>query len=115
MARNVFTNPKAEARAWYSQFPFFAAPNMLRIPQDSAGLDNGKIQTWLYESQIWWQTQLVLDNSESQQNENNPIDWAYVYALVANDLSNRVSAPQAGLFNLWMAKGIQISNNGIGP
>jgi hypothetical protein len=45
MAQAIFTNPKAEARAWYSEFPFLASPNMLKIPQGAAGLDNGTVPT----------------------------------------------------------------------
>ncbi len=115
MAQSVFTNPKSEARAWYSQFPFLASPNMLKIPQGSAGLDNGSVQTWSYLAQIWYQTQLVLNNSEYQQVQNSPIDWGYEYAMLANEFSNNDSAPQAGLFNIWMTKALQIENNGIGP
>jgi len=114
MARAMFTNPKADSRAWYSNFPFLASPNMLKIPVGAAGLDNGRVNTWDYLAQIWYQVQLVLDNSEYQQNENSPIDWAYVYAKIGNDLSNNDTA-QAGLFTVWMTKGLQISNNGIGP
>jgi hypothetical protein len=63
---------------------------------------------------VWYHTQLILNNSEYQENGNSPIDWGYVYAFI-NNLSNNDSPSQAGLLNLWMAKGIQISNNGIGP
>ncbi|HEX6895094.1 MAG TPA: hypothetical protein VF146_07460, partial [Bryobacteraceae bacterium] len=115
MARTVFTNPKAEARAWYSSYPFLASPNMLKIPRGAAGLDNGTLPTWLYLTQSWYQVQLILNNSEYQQNQNSPIDWGYSYAILGNDFSNGTSAPQAALFDMWMAKGIQIDSNGIGP
>jgi hypothetical protein len=113
MAQTVFLNPKAESRAWYSEFPFLTSPNMLHIPT-SVGIDNGRIQTWKYLAFVWYHTQLILNNSEYQENGNSPIDWGYVYAFI-NNLSNNDSPSQAGLLNLWMAKGIQISNNGIGP
>ncbi len=58
--------------------------------------------------------QLVLNNSEYQQTGNSPIDWGYVYSML-DALSYTDSPAQAGLLNLWMIKGIQISNNGIGP
>jgi hypothetical protein len=114
MANTVFPNPRAEPRAWISEFPFLSSPNMLHIPQGSAGLDNGTVQDWTYLALIWYQEQLILNNSEYQQNGNSPIDWGYVYAFV-KDLSQTDSLPQAGLLNLWMMKGLQISNNGIGP
>jgi hypothetical protein len=114
MANSVFPNPKAEPRAWFSEFPFLSSPNMLHIPEGSPGLDNGTDQTWTYLALIWYQEQLILNNSEYQQNGNSPIDWGYVYAFV-KDISQTDSLQQAGLLNLWMIKGLQISNNGIGP
>jgi hypothetical protein len=114
MAQTVFTNPKAEPRAWLSGFPFTTSPNMLHIPPGSAGLDNGSLQTWTYVSLIWYQSQLILNNSEYAQNGDSPIDWGYLYGVI-KDLSGSDSAPQAALLNLWLTKGLQISNNGIGP
>ncbi len=114
MPHALFTNPKAESRAWFSEFPFFSSPNMLHIPPGAAGLDNGNIKTWTYLAMAWYHTQLILDNSEYEQNGSSPIDWGYVYGIV-KDLSQIDSPQQAGLFNLWMIKGMQISNNGIGP
>ena len=80
MARTVFTNPKAESRAWFSQYPFFASPNMLHIPRTMT-LDNGSLQTWTYLAFVWYQDQLILNNSEYQQNGSTPIDWGYVYGV----------------------------------
>jgi hypothetical protein len=114
MAQTVFTNPRAEPRAWFSEFPFLTSPNMLHIPQGAAGLDNGSLPTWHYLSSIWYQMQLILNNSEYQQNGNSPMDWGYVYAMIDGLSQNDVPA-QAGLLNLWMIKGLQISNNGLGP
>jgi hypothetical protein len=114
MAQAVFTNPKAEPRAWLSEFAFLSSPNMLHIPPATPGLDNGNLQTWHYLSSIWYQVQLVLNNSEYQQSGNSPIDWGYVYSML-DALSYTDSPAQAGLLNLWMIKGLQISNNGIGP
>jgi hypothetical protein len=114
MPHALYTNPKAESRAWFSEFPFLSSPNMLHIPPGAAGLDNGNIKTWTYLAMAWYHTQLILDNSEYEQNGSSPIDWGYVYGIV-KDLSQIDSPPQAGMFNLWMIKGMQISNNGIGP
>ena len=112
MAKTVFTNPKAESRAWLSAFPFFASPNMLHIPRTM--MDNGSVKTWEYLALIWYQEQLILNNSEYQQNGTSPIDWGYVHGVI-KDVNAAAGTPQAGLLNLWFAKGIQISNNGIGP
>jgi mono/diheme cytochrome c family protein len=113
MANTVFTNPKAESRAWLSQFPFFSSPNMLHIaPYTLFG--NGQHSTWEYFAQVWYQTQLILNNSQYQQNGTTPIDWGYVYGIL-KDLSGTTSTPQVGLQTLWLGKGSQISNNEIGP
>ncbi len=114
MAQTIYTNPQAEPRAWLSEFAFLTSPNMLHIPQGSPGLDNGSLATWHYLSSIWYQVQLILNNSEYQQSGNSPIDWGYVYAMI-DGLSQNDSPAQAGLLNLWMIKGLQISDNGTGP
>ncbi len=114
MARTVFLNPKADSRAWRTQVPFLASPNMLHIPRGAAGLDNGKPETWSYLSCAWYQAQLVIDNGEYELHGATPIDWGYTYAKL-NDLSKFDSPPQAALYTLWLAKAFQLSNNGFGP
>jgi cytochrome c553 len=114
MARSVFSNPKADARAWRSEIPFLASPNMLHIPRGAAGLGNGLLDTWVYDAFTWYQAQLILDNSEYEQHGASPIDWGYSYAKVG-DMSQNDSPPQAALFTLWQTKALQISNNGAGP
>jgi hypothetical protein len=114
MANTVFTNPKAESRAWLSAIPFLTSPNMLHIPRATPGLDNGNLQTWTYLAFIWYHVQLILNNSEYQQHGSSPMDWGYVYAFV-NELSQNDSGPQAALLNEWSAKAIQIENNGTNP
>jgi hypothetical protein len=77
--------------------PFLSSPNMLHIPPGAAGLDNGNIKTWTYLAMAWYHTQLILDNSEYEQNGSSPIDWGYVYWLVADP--SRLVSP-AGR-NVW--------------
>lgn len=114
MAQTVFTNPKAEPRAWLSEFPFLTSPNMLQIPKGVPGLGNGQLNSWEAIAFIWYQLQLVLNDSEYQEVGNSPIDFGYIYGFVSS-LSTNDSPPQAGLLNLWTAKGIQIENNGSNP
>jgi cytochrome c553 len=114
MARTIFTNPKAESRAWYSEYPFLTSPNMLHIPRGVPGFANGSDATFSYEAFVWYHSQLILDNSEYQEHGNSPIDFQYTYNFI-KDLSGTCTAPQAAMLNLWLTKGIQISNNGIGP
>jgi hypothetical protein len=113
MAKTVYPYPKAEPRAWLSSYPFQTSPNMLHISLSSGALDNGNISTVTYLAFIWYQLQLIVNNSEYQQQGNTPIDWQYTFAFI-KDLG-AYSPPQAALLNLWLTKGIQISDNGIGP
>ena len=114
MAQSVFLNPKADARAWFSQMAFLTSPNMLHIPKGLPGLDNGQVATWAYLAMIWYHVQLTLNNSNYAEIGTSPIDWPYVYAFI-KELSLDDSPPQAALLHLWLIKGLQISNNGIGP
>lgn len=112
LAKSVFLNPKANSRAWRSEMPFLASPNMLHIPV--AVFSNGKQASWSSFASAWYQVQLTLDDSEFEQKGATPIDWGYVYAKV-NDLSTFDSRPQIALYTLWQMKGLQLSNNGSGP
>ena len=114
MAKTVFTNPRAEARAWDSGFPFYTSPNRSHISKSLGALDNGLNTTWQYLSVIWYDMQLILNNSEYEMVGTGPITWTYVYGKI-DDLSGDDSPPQAGLLTLWLTKAIQISNNGIPP
>ncbi|HYL36158.1 MAG TPA: hypothetical protein VEV17_09630 [Bryobacteraceae bacterium] len=110
MATTVFTNPKAEPRAWLSGFPFFTSPNMLGIPKTL--LDNGLPSTWTYLAFIWYQMQIILNNSEYAENGTAPIDWPYAFGEIAQFSS---FFPQPSLMTIWLTKGLQISMNGLGP
>jgi hypothetical protein len=115
MARTVFTHPLADSRAWHSSFLFLASPNMLHIPRGFPGLDNGKVDTFVYLAFIWYHTQLILNNSNGYQQEGTaPIDWPYVYGFI-QEISLNANPGQAGLMTLWKIKALQISNNGSGP
>jgi hypothetical protein len=113
MARTVFLHPLANSRAWFTQFPFFSSPNMQNIPRGFPGLQNSKLSTHVYLSHIWYQLQLVLNNSNRSQEGNSPIDWGYIYGILS-DFSKYDSSDQAALLHLWLITGLQISNNGIG-
>jgi hypothetical protein len=114
MAQTVFTNPRAESRAWLSQFPFFTSPNQSHISESLGALDNGSPQTWEYLAMIWYQEQLILNNSEYAEQGDGPIVWQYVYGKI-KDLSTNDSGPQGALTTEWLIKAIQISNNGVPP
>ncbi len=114
LARTVFLNPNAEDRAWRSGMPFYTSPNILHIPRGSPLFENGRLNTWVYVAFVWYQNQLILNNSEYEEHGAVPIDWGYSYAKIA-DLSQVASKPQTALMTLWQTKGSQLSNNGYGP
>jgi hypothetical protein len=112
-AQNIF-GPQADPRAWYGNQPFMTSPHMVKIPTTNAlGLRNGKSSTYTYLSYIWYHLQLVLNNSNKQQADWHPIDWAYTYGFL--NAMSQLSSPQAGLRTLWLIKAFQISNSGRGP
>jgi hypothetical protein len=113
-AQNIF-GPQADPRAWYSNVPFFVSPHELKMPTTGvAGLRNGTQAEYIYLSYIWYNLQLILNDSNGQQQEQYPIDWPYSDAFVMN-LGELVS-PQGGIQTIWMIKGLQILQQaGTGP
>jgi hypothetical protein len=114
MAQNIF-GPQADPRAWYSNMPFFVSPHEMKMPTTGVvGLRNGSQADYIYLSYIWYNLQLILNDSNGQQQEQYPIDWPYVNGFVMN-LGELVS-PEAGIQTLWMIKGLQILQQaGTGP
>ena len=103
----------ADQRAWYSGQPWRVSPNILKMPAGVAGLGNGSYGTWLYDAYIWYHLQLILNNSNHQQQYMGPIDWGYSYGFV---MHMGVQVPgNAILQMMWSMKALQISNNGLGP
>jgi hypothetical protein len=111
-AQNIF-GPQADPRAWYSALPFAASPFMLTAPAASPGLRNGKTNTRNYLNFIWFEVQLILNDSNKKESGSSPIDWSYGYGIV-NGMSADVQ-PQAALQAEWLIKALQITNNGNGP
>jgi hypothetical protein len=111
MNRAVF-GPQGEERGWNNRFPFMTSPQMLTIPSGTPGVHNGKKEVHTYFAFIWYHLQLILNNSNKKQYETTPIDWPYVQGFI-KDMT--VVAPQAGVSAIWIAKGFQIQENGIGP
>jgi hypothetical protein len=105
MAQNIF-GPQADPRAWYSNFPFFVSPHELKMPTSGVvGLRNGSQADYNYLSYIWYNLQLILNDSNGQQSDQFPIDWPYAEGFVKG-LGSLVS-PQAGLQTMWLIKGLQ--------
>jgi hypothetical protein len=114
MAQNIF-GPQADPRAWYSNNPFFVSPHELKMPNTGVtGLRNGTQATYIYLSYIWYNLQLILNDSNGQQQEQFPIDWPYANGFVMN--LGELLSPQAGPQTMWMIKGLQILQQaGTGP
>ncbi len=113
-AQNIF-GPQADPRAWYSDLPFFVSPHELKMPTTGVtGLRNGTAATYVYLSYVWYNLQLILNDSNGQQQEQYPIDWPYSDGFVMN--LGELVAPQGGIQTIWMIKGLQImQQSGAGP
>ncbi len=103
----------ADPRAWWGGIPFMASPNMLHIPVGAPGIHNGTPQAWHYFTVIWYQLQLILNDTDHAFG-SRPIDWGYVYGTL-KDLSVSDSSPQASLMLLWLVKGLQTLQFDGGP
>jgi len=115
MASAVF-GPTAESRAWYSQEPFFASPNMLHMTQTSVG--NGQGIDFGYFSMMWYQLQLILNDGNGRFSGTAPIDFPYVYNFVGGMSYGTNASPgpgQAALMIEWLVKGLQESQYIPGP
>jgi hypothetical protein len=114
MAQTIF-GPQADPRAWYSNLPFFVSPHELKMPTNGVtGLRNGSTAAYVYLSYVWYNLQLILNDSNGQQAEQYPIDWPYVEGFV-KELGSLLS-PQAGIQTMWLIKSMQIERqNGFGP
>lgn len=113
-AQNMF-GPQADPRAWYSNLPFFVAPGVLKMnSKGTPGLRNGSAATYAYLSYIWYNVQLILNDSSGDYSYQYPIDWPYANGaleVIANDVP-----PKAGIQSLWMIKALQVlQQNGKGP
>jgi len=113
-SQNIF-GPQADPRAWYSDLPFFVSPHELKMPTTGVtGLRNGTAATYVYLSYVWYNLQLILNDSNGQQQEQYPIDWPYSDGFVMN--LGELAAPQGGIQTIWMIKGLQILQQaGTGP
>jgi hypothetical protein len=103
---------RGEPRTWLTDFPFRASPFMLGIPDNQNGI-GGSALTNVYFSNVWYQVQLTLNNSNRQPISTYPIDWSYVYGK-HKDLYYKSNYPEAGRLVLWITKAMQESDNGLG-
>jgi hypothetical protein len=114
LSQDIF-GAQADPRAWYSNVPFFVSPHELKMPNTGVvGLRNGSAASYLYLSFIWYDLQLILNDSNGKQSFQYPIDWTYGYDFVQS--MGSLLAPQAGIQTEWMIKGLQVMQQlGVGP
>jgi len=112
MARAWF-GPQADERAWANADPFGTSPFMNKIPVNLGSIANGKAASYSYFNFAWYHLQLVLNHSNKTQVGTTPIDWPYSYAQALNGVGRY--SPQASVLFIWLAKALQISENGKGP
>jgi hypothetical protein len=115
MSRAVY-GPQAADRAWYTNQSFATSPIIQKIPHPSAGIGNGSHIAYTYDSFIWYQTQLILNDGNGTQRGTYPIDQGYALAYLFNDLTwdgatNQVRVGTAGMMMEWLAKILQSGNN----
>jgi cytochrome c553 len=115
MARAVY-GPHAADRAWYTNQAFFTSPFMLKIPDPAPGIGNGSKIAFTYDSFIWYQTQLILNDGNGTEQGTYPIDRGYALAYLYNSLTwdgetSHVRAGTAGLMMEWMTKILQTGND----
>lgn len=108
--REMF-GPQAEQRSWWEHDAFLTSPNMIQIDA-GPGLGNGSEASHLYLAYVWYQLQLVLNNSNKRMGDNSPLDWPYVYGFIK---AMGYRSPQAGVTTLFLIKAMQVSENGRGP
>jgi hypothetical protein len=113
-SQNIF-GPQADPRAWYSNLPFFMSPHELKMPNAGPpGLRNGSAAVYTYLSYVWYNVQLILNDSNGTQSYQYPIDWGYAYDFVEG--MGTLLAPQGGIETMWMIKGLEAMQQlGKGP
>jgi len=107
----AFYGPQGSPRAWAGNFPFNSSPNIDKIPPTN--LKNGLQSTHDYVAFTWYHLQLILNDSNKQDNNTYPIDFGYVYGMISAMAS--MVHPASALHYEWLIRGLQIENNGIGP
>jgi hypothetical protein len=110
----IYGTTYGEPRTWFVDTAFKASPFMLRIPFDQTGINGSGLLTQ-YLASAWWQLQLTLNNSNHANVSSSPIDWPYVYGPGFDGLHQMSQGSNALQFVEYLNKGMQISDNGIGP
>jgi hypothetical protein len=120
-AQNIFgSGPQVNPRAWYSGHTFTVSPHLLKMPHvdgvsGAVGLRNGSYPTYVYLSHVWYHLAIILNDSNGQQHDHDPIDWGYTYGFVLDMGTLGPNTHDGALLAMFMGKAVQIMNNGFGP
>src|SRR5579864_2562020 len=114
MPQAVF-GTKAEARAWFTGQAFGASPLILKIPP-GPGIGNGTGTAHEYLAFVWYQLQLILNDSNGNESGQSPIDFPYVTGVMKGLSMNGGNTGEAMLQLEWLVKALQAETQiGVGP
>jgi len=123
----------ADERSWrVGTTPFSASPNISGLLQtrengvvsethNGHGIGNNTDLTFTYISAAWYHLQLILDHGNRNPlcgvNASSPMDWAYAMSVLKRlqgEVSGGANLSTIPLLYLYLAKGPQIYNTGLG-
>jgi hypothetical protein len=105
--------PKSEKRGWcgYWRFVFNVSPHILDFPVEKNMFGSPVAQ--YVKSNQWYYLQILLNPGSGAHLVHMPVDWQYAYGLM-NDLSNSSGRPEPIRNLLYVLKGAQEMDNGVG-
>lgn len=107
-----------DTRGWMRNASFDTSPNMLKLPRNNTGIADNTPAMFTYFSMAWYQLALVLFNGNhwdgADRNGQRPLDWGYVHGFI-KEMRTVSNAPNNALLTLWLVKGMQTSDNTLGP
>ncbi|MGI4862013.1 MAG: hypothetical protein ACRYHA_34805 [Janthinobacterium lividum] len=104
---------KLEARSWCGmwRFVFNVSPHALAFPPANSMF--GSAIGHYSKANQWYQLQLILNPGNGVHNAHLPMDWQYVYGVI-DDLSALTGRYEPARNLLFMVKGAQEADNGVG-
>jgi hypothetical protein len=81
----------------------------------AAGLRNGSYPMYVYLSHVWYHLAIILNDSNGQQHDHQPIDWGHTFGFVLDMGTLGPNTYDGALLSMFIGKAVQIMNNGFGP
>jgi hypothetical protein len=105
--------PKAEPRSWcgYWRFIFNVSPHILGFPPSNSMF--GSAVGHYTKANQWYYMQILLNPGSGAHLVHMPTDWQYAYGLM-NNLANASGRPEPIRNFLYVLKGAQEMDNGVG-